>query len=246
MRCGGSLLSFVSALFLVFSGITPAWADEAAPLVTPDAAYELLKEGNSRHVAGSPTHPNLSREHRTATAAEAEHPFAVILGCSDARAPVELLFDQGVGDLFIVRVAGNVADIDEIGSIEFGVEYLAIPLVVVLGHTHCDAVTAVVEGKQLHGYMPALVDNIAPAVAKAKAAHPEASGDALVEATIPTNVRQSIEDILKSSEIIRSRVKSGALKIVGGVYDIESGRITWLGSHPEEAGLLKKYGGKNR
>ncbi|MFP5212513.1 MAG: carbonic anhydrase, partial [Acidobacteriota bacterium] len=176
-------------------------------------------------------------------ASEGQHPFVTILSCSDSRVPLEIIFDRGIGDLFIIRVAGNVTDVDEAGSIEYGVDHLGTPLLVVLGHTKCGAVTAVAQGAEVHGNIAPLVENIKPAVAKAKAKG--ATGDALVAEAIQNNVYQSIEDLLKSSEAVRMRVRDGKLQIVGAMYDISTGAVTWMGEHPEQKQLLGKYGSKD-
>ncbi|MBI5816745.1 MAG: carbonic anhydrase [Nitrospinae bacterium] len=232
------------AIAIMSIAATGAWADSAP---SPDGALMLLKEGNDRYVSGKSTHPRQDAARR-GEVAKGQNPFAVILSCSDSREPVELIFDQGIGDLFIVRIAGNVADTDEIGSIEYGAGHLKSPLVVVLGHTKCGAVTAVVKGEKVHGSIPKLVDNIIPAAKKAKAAKLDAkSTDEVVAEAIKTNVFQSIEDLLKKSGEVAELMKKGELKVIGAVYDIESGKIEWLGPHPEQARFLtqgRKESGK--
>lgn len=231
----------VFALFAVMVlGVPQAWASTAGPVMSSDQALNLLKEGNDRFVSGSLKRPNQDQARRSLTASKGQQPFATVISCSDSRVPVEMLFDSGIGDIFIVRVAGNVADVDEIGTMEYGVDHLVTPLLVVLGHTRCGAVTAVVQGAELHGSLPLLVDNIKPAVEKARAANPGATGDALVNEAIKANVWQVIEDTLKKSEIVQKRVKGGDLKIVGALYDIETGKITWMGPHPDQDKLIAK------
>ena len=127
-------------LILAAALAAPALATTAASGISADEALRLLKEGNSRYVDGKPQHPRQDRARRALTAAQGQHPLAAVLTCSDSRVPAEIIFDQGIGDLFVVRVAGNVAATDEIGSIEYAVDHLATPLVVVLGHTQCGAV----------------------------------------------------------------------------------------------------------
>lgn len=237
-KTGLGLLAIAMILTLNASMV---WSSSAAPGVSPDEAMNMLKEGNARFTGGALKHPNQDQDRRSLTASKGQHPFATVLSCSDSRVPVEILFDSGIGDIFVVRVAGNVADIDETGSMEYGVDHLGTPLLVVLGHTHCGAVTAVVQNDQVHGNIPPLVDNIGPAVAKAKAAHPELSGNALVEETVKANVWQVMEDIFKLSEAMRNGAKGGTVKIVGAIYDIDTGKIDWLGSHPEQDKLIAKY-----
>jgi carbonic anhydrase len=216
------------------------WAKSAGPGVTPDEAVKMLKEGNDRYAGGTVTHPNQDPQRRGATASMGQQPFATVISCSDSRVPVEILFDAGVGDVFVIRVAGNVADVDETGSIEYGVDHLGTPLLVVLGHTKCGAVTAVVQKAELHGNIVPLVDNIIPAVAKAQAQNPNLSGDALIPKAIEANVWQVIEDIFKNSHTVRDSAKAGHVKVLGAMYDIESGKVEWMGPHPNQDALLAK------
>ncbi|MGC4031767.1 MAG: carbonic anhydrase [Tepidisphaeraceae bacterium] len=151
-----------------------------------------------------------------------------MLSCADSRVPPEMLFDQGIGDLFVIRVAGNVAATDELGTLEYGVAHLNIPLIVVLGHTRCGAVTAVVDGAHAEGNLARLLEPIAPAAERAKHDHPTLKGPALVSSAIQENVRQSIHDLTANSPVIAKAVAANRVKIVGGVYDIHGGRIEWL------------------
>ncbi len=148
------------------------------------------------------------------------------------------MFDEGIGDIFVIRVAGNVCDIDEAGSIEYGVDHLETPLMLVLGHTHCGAVTAVATNAELHGNIPQLVDNIRPAVEKIRTDNADLTGESFIMAAIQANVWQSIDDLFKISPTVRKRVQNGTLQVLGAVYDIDSGSIQWMGVHPEQARLL--------
>ena len=217
-------------------------ATAPASTITADEAQRRLVEGNARYVAGKPTHPNQTAERR-ALVAKGQNPFATVLTCSDSRVPVELLFDQGLGDTFVVRVAGNVSDTDEVGTMEYGVGHLNTPLLVIMGHTSCGAVKAVLEGAEVHGSIPALVDNIVPAVAQTKAANPSAIAATLLGEAVKANVWISIDDLFKRSAEVREFVKTGKLKVVGAVYDLESGSVNSLGAHPEQARLLAYTGG---
>ncbi len=146
----------------------------------------------------------------------------------------------------MIRVAGNVAATDEIGSIEYAVDHLATPLVVVLGHSQCGAVTAVLDEAKLPPNIAALVEPIKPAVAKAREDNPEAAKDVLLNAAIKDNVWQSIADMLRQSPIIREKVRDGQVRVVGALYEIDSGQVQWLGPHPEQDKLVgvKKGTGK--
>jgi carbonic anhydrase len=152
---------------------------------------------------------------------------------------VEIVFDQGIGDIFAIRVAGNVCGTDEMGSIEYAEEHLGSPLLVVLGHTECGAVTAATVGAEVHGNVKPVIDRIAPAVRQAHIAHPELSGKALVPCAIEANVWQGVEDLLKKSPATRHRVEAGKLKVVGAIYDVKDGQVKWLGEHPQQSQLLK-------
>ncbi len=221
----------------------PPAATRPADRIGADEALQRLKEGNARFVAGESAHPNSDAARRVETARGGQHPFVTVVACSDSRSPVERLFDQGIGDVFVIRVAGNVCDTDEVGSIEYGVDHLGTPLLVVLGHTLCGAVTAVTTGAEVHGNIPPLVENIKPAVAAAQKAHPDLHGKDLVPAAIKANVWQAIDDLMRTSPTTRKLVRAGKLKVLGAIYDLESGKIEWLGSHPEESRLLDYTGG---
>jgi carbonic anhydrase len=226
------------ALLIIWFLTAPAAAAGGGAGFSPDEALARLKEGNERYVAGKPQYPHQGRERRALTAGQGQHPFATVLGCSDSRVPVEFIFDQGIGDLFVIRVAGNVAQTDEIGSMEYAVDHLGTPLVVVLGHTQCGAVTAVVENAKLPPNIANLVGPIKPAVAKAKAENPEATQEALINAAIKDNVRQAVEDLFQKSAIIKAQVKAQKTRVVGAVYEIDTGQVQWLGPHPDQDKLL--------
>ncbi|MEW6657765.1 MAG: carbonic anhydrase [Thermodesulfobacteriota bacterium] len=217
----------------------PALASAPGPGVSPDAALTLLQEGNAHFVAGKLKHPHLNKERRVLTATKGQQPFAAILSCSDSRAPVELIFDRGVGDLFVVRVAGNVAGTDEIASMEYAAEHLHTPLLVVLGHTKCGAVTAVVEKARLHGSLPSLAAKIRPVVFKTRMAHRDLRGDPLIAAVIKANVHQAMADLIIRSRMVKDLIKAGKLQVIGAIYDLESGRVEWLGPHPEQKELVE-------
>ena len=224
-----SLLGVLAGLLLV----APAFAQPS-----PEESLQRLKEGNKSYLNGIERFPRIDPIRRLKTAVEGQSPIATVLGCSDARVPVEVAFAKAFGDLFIVRVAGNVCQMAELASVEYGVNYLKTPLVVVLGHTKCGAVHAAAQGAQLSGSLPKLMDEIRPAIEATRRKHPELKGEALAEAAIEENVWKSIEDLLGGSDPIRKAVHEKRVLIVGGVRDIKTGKITWLGEHPEQARLL--------
>jgi carbonic anhydrase len=213
-----------------------------AHALSPAEAITKLKEGNSRYAAGKAIRPNQTQARQKETA-EGQHPFVSVLSCSDSRVPLELIFDQGIGDIFVVRVAGNVIDTNEIGSLEYGVRHLATPLIVVLGHTHCGAVAAAVKDATVQGSLVPLIEKIKPAADKVRIHNPKLSGDDLMERATEENVLQSIRDLILRSPIIREQLKDRTLQVVGAMYDIETGRINWLGPHPELAQLLEAQKG---
>ena len=218
--------------------LTAAPALSSAPKAvkpTPDAAITMLKDGNTRFVAGKSINPHSDNARLIQAGKEnqGDHAYATVITCSDSRVPVERIFDAGVMDIFVIRVAGNVVDVDEAGSIEYGLAHVNTPVLVVLGHTQCGAVTAVTDAVQGHGHalernIPALVDNIAPAVKRAIAQHPEAKGKDVVPYGIEENVWQGIDDLFMNSPATRELVKSGKVKVVGAIYDVGTGKINWL------------------
>lgn len=205
--------------------------------VSPSEALSKLQKGNTRYIRGRSLHINQGRLRRHETSLKGQHPFASVLTCSDSRVPPEILFDQGIGDLFVIRVAGNVSDTDEIGTIEYGVDHLGTSLVVVLGHSKCGAVTAVTTEAELPGSIGALVDNILPAVKKAKELNPTLQGESLVPEVIKANIWQAIEDLLQKSTIVSQKVFCGNTAVIGALYEIDSGKVVWLGPHPDEKKL---------
>lgn len=212
-------------------------ASSAAP--DPEAVLARLKSGNSAFVKGTSSHPHQDAA-RIQEVAKGQKPVVTVLSCSDSRVPVELLFDQGIGDVFTVRVAGNVADTDELGTIEYGVDHLGTPVLVVMGHTKCGAVTAVATGAEVHGHIPQLVDNIGEAVTHAKEKNPNLEGKAIVEPAIVENVYQSMADVISKSHLVRERLKAHQVKIVGALYHLDDGSVEWLGEHPDQDALIEK------
>lgn len=225
-----AIIAVIVSMFITAFGVDMPTADEVIAMLT---------KGNERFAAGQPTHPHEGADRRAEVSA-GQHPLATIISCSDSRVPPEILFDEGIGDLFIVRVIGNIGGADETGSAEYGVEHLSTPLLVVLGHTGCGAVTAAVTHAEVRGSIPPLLAHIQPAVRTARRAHPELKGNDLIPEAIHANVFHSIEELYKRSETIRSRVRAGKLKVVGAIYDLKSGRVEWLGTHPRQTELLKK------
>jgi carbonic anhydrase len=187
--------------------------------ITPDNALQQLLEGNQRFVTRKRTNPHQDIV-RLTEVAQGQKPFAAILGCADSRVPAEIVFDQGLGDLFVCRVAGNVATPEEIGSLEFGSLVLGSKVIMVLGHKRCGAVDATIKGAQVPGQIASLLDAIKPAAERTK----DRTGDRLEE-TCKVNIMMQAEK-LKSSPVISQLIKENKLKIVGGYYDLDTGKVT--------------------
>ncbi|MFF5475605.1 carbonic anhydrase [Streptomyces achromogenes] len=188
---------------------------------TPRDAFELLMAGNQRFVAGTPEHPNQDAVRRTETA-PSQQPFAVLFGCSDSRLAAEIIFDRGLGDLFVVRTAGHVAGTEVLGSIEFGAAVLNAPLVVVLGHDSCGAVaaacSALENGQTPGGFVRDVVERVTPSVLAARAAGRESAEEILAE-----HIENTVDLLLERSRVLAERVADGRLGVVGLSYRLADG-----------------------
>jgi carbonic anhydrase len=204
-------------------------AADPSPGPTADQARQRLVEGNQRYVKGSMKACGASSSATRSQLATGQKPFAIILSCSDSRVPPEMVFDEGLGELFVVRVAGNVPDPIVLGSIEYAAEHLASPLVVVLGHERCGAVTAAVDAEsKATGNLAAIVKAVSPAVKRAKSTAHDKSKDAIVEAAVVENARMVAGDLTKQSPILKKLVAEGRLRIVPARYDLDDGTVTML------------------
>jgi carbonic anhydrase len=200
----------------------PAAASPATP--SADALWADLLAGNKRFVAGKPRARALVALRRQL--ASGQSPHVIVLGCSDSRVPPEVIFDQTLGDLFVVRTAGNVADPVALGSMEYAVDHAHSTVLVVLGHQKCGAVTAACSGEKMPSRnLDAIAEKINPAVTQAKT---YAKADDLIESAIRENVHQSAKDVLANSEILREAVKSGKLKVIEAEYMFDSGKVVRL------------------
>lgn len=179
-------------------------------------------EGNARFASGKAAHPDQSAERR-AEVVSSQHPFAVVLSCSDSRIPPEVVFDQGIGDIFVVRTAGQVVDDVAFGSIEYAVEHLSTPLIVVLGHDSCGAVGATVAGGKPEGHIGSLVEAIKPAVDEAR--NKIKSQDQLLNASIDINIKNIVISINSSEPILSKFIKEGKLLVIGARYHLDSGKV---------------------
>ena len=214
------------SIFIVTGAL--AVSHTASQGVSPDDALKMLLDGNKRFVSNEAQHPHQSIEQRVRTAKEGQKPFATILTCSDSRVPPEIFFDAGIGYIFVIRVAGNVVDKDALGSIEYAADHLGSSLIMVVGHTKCGAIAAVVNNDHVGGNITSVTDKIRPAVEKTRAANKGLAGDALILESTKANVRQSMEEITRSSGDIKGLVNAGKVKIVGAIYDVETGSVNVL------------------
>jgi carbonic anhydrase len=220
------------------------------PIVAPAEAISRLKEGNGRFTAGNPQHPAESVDERRymaansyesagtiplgmtseqaakrrAELAKSQHPFAIILSCSDSRVPPEIVFDEGLGDLFIVRVAGNVLNDEGLGSVEYGVDVLGARLIVVLGHQSCGAVDAAMKTVAAKGKAPGHIQSLVTAIKPVVDSTPKGDLDTMIKA----NVKHVVDALRSSTPILKARVDSGEVQVIGGYYTLETGAVAFL------------------
>ncbi len=199
----------------------PAHPDQ--PSVAPAEAISKLKEGNGRYTSGNLQHPGQTTERRTELA-KTQHPFAAIVSCSDSRVPPEIVFDQGLGDLFVVRVAGNVINDEGLGSIEYTVDHLGTRLILVLGHQSCGAVKAARETIAAKGKAPGHIESLVTAIKPAV----EATAKDDLDTTVKANVKNVVQALRSSTPILKAKVDSGEIKVIGGYYSLDTGAVTFL------------------
>lgn len=215
----GIMVTMLSLIgLLVWTAAGPAAGEKATGPDTPDKAWAALLEGNRRYIADKTQNQNRSVE-RVREVAEGQNPFAAILGCADSRIPPEIVFDQGVGDLFVVRVAGQATGDKVLGSIDYAVAVLGSKVIVVLGHSRCGAVKAAIADKG-DGNIRSLVEYLKPAVDRAR----DKKGDPLKN-TIDENIRVSVEKV-NASPVVAKFVKEGKVKVIGAYYDLNTGKVT--------------------
>ena len=222
------------ALTLALTSFVPTIADdrpitaEQQKSLTPDAVLTDLLEGNKRYVEGNISEPNI--KNRIAAASKGQFPQAVILSCLDSRVPVEDVFDQGIGDIFVGRVAGNVENVDQLGSMEFAAGAAGVKLVMILGHEACGAVKGACDGVEL-GNLTALLAKIKPAIDSVEGYDAETRNSKNTEflnKVIEANVRQTVKDVRERSALLAGMEKEGKIKIVGAIYSIHDGSVTLL------------------
>lgn len=224
--------------------------DRDRPMISPAEAIWRLKEGNARFTAGNPQHPHESRDERAyiaknshenagaislgmtaeqaakrrAELIKSQHPYAIILSCSDSRVPPELVFDEGLGDLFGIRVAGNVLNDEGLGSIEYGVDVLGASLIVVLGHQSCGAVDAAMKTVAAKGKAPGHIQSLVTAITPVVKSMPKADLDTMIKA----NVKHVVDALRSSKPILKVKIDSGEVQVIGGYYTLDTGAVTFL------------------
>ena len=231
MKSNSSILTAAIAAILLSLPLgtiakEPEHAD-AAPKVSPTEALARLKAGNQRFVASKLEHPRQTAERRTELA-NSQHPFAVVLGCADSRTSPELVFDQGLGDVFVVRVAGNVLNDETVGSIEYAVEHLGAQLIVVLGHERCGAIQAARETIAAKGKAPGHIQSLVKAIAPAV----EATVGQDAEATAKANELYVAKELRESAPILKEMVEKGTVSVVAAHYDLDTGAVEFLKEGP--------------
>lgn len=224
---GTALLALVAAIPLILYSENPPTTREEQISLTPDAVLADLLSGNARYVAGALTERDIRAE--VAVSASGQYPKAVILSCLDSRVPVEQVFDQGIGDLFVARIAGNVENEDVLGSMEFATKAAGAKLVMVLGHGSCGAVMGACDGVEL-GNLTGLLGKIRPAVEATLGVEGERNSKnaAFVAKVVETNVRHTVADIRAGSTILAELESAGEIRIVGAVYSMTSGKVEIL------------------
>ncbi len=207
-------------LFLLAVVVNFSYSAEAKKMaVTSEQSLKKLVDGNKRYVIGKAVNPDRDKKRREEIA-KAQHPFVVILTCSDSRVSPEVIFDQGLGDIFEIRNAGNLVDDVVLGSIEYAVEHLQVPLVVVLGHERCGAVSAAVAGGEVPGHISSITEILKNSVEKAKSQ----KGDT-VDIAVNENIDEMVKKILEDKPIMEELIKEGKVKVVGAYYDLDSGEV---------------------
>lgn len=204
---------------------TGAVMDQASQAaITPDQALQQLRDGNARFVSGALTQQDIRAE--VAATASGQYPHTIVLSCLDSRVPVEMVFDAGIGDMFVGRVAGNIVDEHMLGSMEFGVAAAGSKLIVVMGHSSCGAVKGACDGVEL-GHITSLVESIQPSVEAATGDSCDSSNHEHVQAVVDHNIDRTVAEIRERSEILRDAEEAGTIRIIGAMYDLSTGVVTF-------------------
>jgi carbonic anhydrase len=202
-------------------------------MISAQEALSRLREGNARFVSAQRNHDELTSERRRRKVAAGQEPFAIVLGCSDSRVPAEIVFDQGLGDLFVIRVAGNIVAPSQVGSVEFAAERFGTRLVVVLGHSNCGAVTATIEElsrrtEERSRNLRSIVNRIRPSVLAAQAGNERMSREDLVRHAVRANILMSVNQLRHGSEVLEQLIEKDGLLVVGAEYSLETGLVEFF------------------
>ncbi len=230
-----NLFIFITVAFLLNSTLAVCEAYNgtsgtgSAKSMDADQALGLLMEGNLRFVKGSSVYPNQTSHQRKVLALQGQNPFVTLVTASDSRVDPVLIFDRGLGDLFTIRLAGNVAGSDTLASVEYSMLALETPLLVVMGHTRSTLIKAAIDKVELKGHMLQLLGKLEPAIKMTRVLYPSLKGGELVDKVAETNVRQVMRDILSQCPPVLEKVRSGKARLMGAVYDTDSGAVHWLG-----------------
>ncbi|KJV44045.1 carbonic anhydrase [Acinetobacter indicus] len=202
-------------------------------MLTAQETLERLKQGNQRFVSGNTNHPKQLTHHQRAEMAKDQNPFAIVLGCSDSRVPAEMVFDQGLGDLFVIRVAGNIVAPSQVGSVEFAAERYDCAVVVVLGHSHCGAIQATIDTLKCPDCPPSanlmsIVNRVRPSVETLMQTELKNDLAKLSKHAVRSNVFASVNQLRHGSEVLENLIEQGQLKVVGAEYSLETGEVTFF------------------
>ena len=202
-------------------------------MLTAQEALERLKNGNQRFIHGETNHQRLLTHHERAEMAETQEPFAIILGCSDSRVPAEMVFDQGLGDLFVIRVAGNIVAPSQVGSVEFAAESFGCPIVIVLGHTHCGAIESTIEALRNPDQAPSvnlmsIVNRVRPSVEILMQTELKDDLKKLSGHAVRSNVFASVNQLRHGSAVLENLISKGKLQVIGAEYSLETGEVVFF------------------
>ncbi|WP_432738852.1 carbonic anhydrase [Maridesulfovibrio sp. FT414] len=227
------MLLLLCIAVLVCINCSPAAADNATDAGVEangaDRSLLLLKEGNLRFVKGNSVYPNQTSHQRKILALKGQSPFATIVCGSDSRVDPVLIFDRGLGDLFVIRSAGTVAGSDTLASVEYSMLALETPLMVVMGNTRSTLIRAAIDKVKMQGHMLQLLGKLEPAVKMTRILYPSLEGNELADKVAETNVRQVMRDVLSQCPAVLEKIRAGKAQMMGAVYDTDSGEVRWLG-----------------
>lgn len=228
-----SIIFFILILLMIStSGLVQAQEPPDLPeqtVYSPTEAMALLYEGNMRFVKNTSVYPNQTMHQRKLTTLQGEKPFATIITGSDSRIIPAVIFDRGIGDLFVIRNLGNVAGTDTLASVEYSMNILETPLLIVMGSTHNEIIKSAIEKKSIQGHMAQLTGKLIPAIEMTRTLYPKAKGQELIRKVAETNVRQVLRDILGQCPQVLKKFRAGEIQVIGALYDVDTGEVNWLG-----------------